>query len=213
MIKNIIFDLGGVILNIDYNKTSEAFRDLGLIDFDNLYSQSEQSHLFDKFEKGLISENDFRENIRIFSKINLTDFQIDSAWNAMLLDLPAERIQILMTAKKNYRTFLLSNTNIIHLRSYTENLYKKHNIKSLSELFEKEFFSHEIHLRKPDIESFNYLIKSADIDRKETLFIDDSIQHIEGAKIAQLHTFFIDKNRNLDLSNLFENGKLKSIYE
>ena len=99
MIKNIIFDLGGVILNIDYNKTSEAFRDLGLIDFDNLYSQSEQSHLFDKFEKGLISENDFRENIRIFSKINLTDFQIDSAWNAMLLDLPAERIQILMTAK------------------------------------------------------------------------------------------------------------------
>jgi len=210
MIKNIIFDLGGVILNINYNKTSEAFKELGLNNFDELYSQAQQSHLFDHLERGLISNKSFRDEIRRLSQLNLSDVQIDKAWNAMLLDLPKERIDILLEAKKNYRTFLLSNTNDIHLKAYTENLYNQHSIKSLSELFEEEFFSHKIQLRKPDVEAFRYVIEKMELIPEETLFIDDSAQHLVGAKKAGLNTYFMDVKNGMMLCSLFENGLLKS---
>ncbi len=208
MIKNIIFDLGGVILNIDYNKTSEEFKRLGIKNFDELYSQVRQSGLFDNLEKGLISESEFRNELRRLSGVNLSDKAIDKAWNAMLLDLPAGRIEILLEAKKHYRTFLLSNTNIIHLKAYTSELKRVHKIDSLGALFEKEFFSHYIRRRKPDYEAFEYVIKETGINPAETLFIDDSPQHIEGAKRAGLLTFFMDRSKGLTLDDIFENGKL-----
>jgi len=213
MIKNIIFDLGGVILNINYQKTSEEFKKLGLENFDELYSQAQQSHLFDYLERGVISNETFRNEIRRLSKLDLTDSQIDSAWNAMLLDLPKERIDILLEAKKHYHTFLLSNTNDIHLKAYTRNLYKEHNIKSLSELFEEEFFSHKIQLRKPDVEAFLYVINKMELVAEETLFIDDSAQHLVGAQQSGMKTHFMDVKNGMTLSNLFENGFLKKEVE
>lgn len=210
MIKNVIFDLGGVILNIDYLKTSAAFAKLGLINFDELYSQAQQSHLFNHLEKGLISEQEFRNEIVNLSGVELNNNDIDQAWNAMLLNIPKERIEILQNAKKHYRTFLLSNTNSIHLRAYTKTLFKDHGISSLSMLFEKEFFSHDIHLKKPDIEAFEYVIKKMELSPEETLFIDDSAQHIEGAIKCGLNTIFMDLKNGMKLTNLFhKNGKLK----
>ena len=213
MIKNIIFDLGGVILNINYNKTSEEFKKLGLKNFDELYSQAQQSHIFDHLEKGLISNEKFRDEIRRISKLNITDEQIDFAWNAMLLDLPGERIEILINTKRNYRTFLLSNTNDIHLNAYTKNLDKQHNIKSLAELFEQEFFSHEIHLRKPDVKAFQFVINKMKLIPEETLFIDDSAQHLTGAKNAGLKTLFMDVSKGMTLTDIFINGRLKTEIE
>lgn len=210
MIKNIIFDLGGVVLNINYQLTPEAFKKIGLNNFEKLYSQSTQTNLFNDFEKGLISENKFREGIRILTGMIFCDIEFDKAWNAMLLDLPYERIELLKLANKNYRTFLLSNTNIIHYKEYTQSLKKHHNIDTLGELFEKEYYSHEIHLRKPDLECFEYVLKDSNLTSSETLFIDDSPQHIEGAKNAGIHTFFMDRNKNLELTDILSpDGKLK----
>jgi glucose-1-phosphatase len=210
MIKNIIFDLGGVVLNIDYQLTPEAFKKIGLNNFEKLYSQSTQTNLFNDFEKGLLSENKFREGIRILTGMIFCDIEFDKAWNAMLLDLPYERIELLKLANKNYRTFLLSNTNIIHYKDYTQSLKKQHNIDTLGELFEKEYYSHEIHLRKPDLECFEYVLNDSNLISSETLFIDDSHQHIEGAKKAGIHTFFMDRNKNLELTDILSpDGKLK----
>lgn len=210
MIKNIIFDLGGVVLNIDYQKTSNEFVKLGLKDFDNLYSQAKQSSLFDDFEMGIITDEKFREGIRKITGMIFCDMELDCAWNAMLLDLPSERISLLERAKKNYRTFLLSNTNSIHYEDYTRRLQIEHGLKSLGDLFEKEYYSHLIQLRKPNIEAFNFVIKDSEINPSETLFIDDSPQHIEGAKKAGLKTFFMDKSKGLTLADIINtNGTLK----
>jgi glucose-1-phosphatase len=118
-IKNIIFDLGGVILNIDYNRTANAFRQLGCENFDELYSQQKQSGLFDEFETGKISPQAFiNELLRVLPK-GISAKQVIDAWNAMLIDLPKVRLEKLLEHKQNYRTFLLSNTNAIHEEAFT----------------------------------------------------------------------------------------------
>jgi putative hydrolase of the HAD superfamily len=94
-LKNIIFDLGGVIINIDYNKAASAFKNLGIVDFDNFYSKAKQSTLFDEFEKGNISNEEFRNKLRSFLPEGISDAQIDACWNAMLLDIPQERFDFL----------------------------------------------------------------------------------------------------------------------
>ena len=114
-IKNIIFDLGGVILNIDYNLTIEAIKNLGIPDFDHLFSQASQCNLFDRYETGNISSEEFRREINFLCGTTFGDIVIDTAWNTMLLDLPKQRLELLAKLNKTYRTFLLSNANNIHI--------------------------------------------------------------------------------------------------
>jgi len=192
-VKNIIFDLGGVILNIDYNLTVDAFKNLGVSNFDALYSQAKQSELFDLMETGKISNNEFRKGIRTLVNIDLTDQQIDDAWNAMLLDLPKSRIELLEKLKnEGYRLFLLSNTNKIHYNAYTKNLNEEHKIVGLEQFFEKSFFSHQINRRKPATETFQYVLDEANLSGVETIFIDDSIQHVLGAREAGINSFHLE---------------------
>lgn len=180
--KNIIFDLGGVLLNIDYRKTIEAFRKLGIPDAENLYSKNSQTSLFDNLEKGLIPEEEFYSSIRRSAQRNLTDAQIQDAWNALLLDLPVENIQLLKKLKMTYRLFLLSNTNYIHEKAYRDLIVSQYGTFIFDELFEKMYLSHRIHLRKPDAEIFNFVLEDSKLALEETCFIDDSPQHVEGAK-------------------------------
>src|SRR6185436_4669476 len=112
--KNIIFDFGGVIIDIDYHRTIEAFKQLGIKNFEEQYSKLKQSDLFDSLEKGTITSGVFHDRIRTISGLSLTDSQIDDAWNAILIDLPEENINFLKGLKNKYRIFLLSNTNEIH---------------------------------------------------------------------------------------------------
>ena len=118
-IKNIIFDLGGVILNIDYQLTIDAFKKLSLNNFDQFYSQFTQNDLLIAMEKGEITPQEFRIQLRKYISKPVSDIMIDNAWNAMLLDFPPERIILLQKLKNKYRTFLLSNTNSIHLEFYS----------------------------------------------------------------------------------------------
>ena len=199
-IRHIIFDLGGVILNIDYKLSAEAFKKLGANDFDELYSQAKQSELFDRLETGRISLNDFRNEVRRIFEATWSDTEIDSAWNAMLLDLPPTRIELLQELKKRYKIYLLSNTNQIHYDQYGRMLRERLGLNDLSEVFDKAYYSHEVGMRKPDAEVFEFVLNANAAEANETLFIDDSIQHIEGAKRIGLETYHL---REEDILGLF----------
>lgn len=210
MIKNIIFDLGGVLLNINYQSTAKAFEKLGIQNFELLYSQAMQSTLFDDLEIGAISPEEFRNTIRLKSGLNLSDTDINNAWNAMLLDLPKSRIDLLMKVRNHYKIFLLSNTNEIHLKAYTKNLQLEHGISGLNELFDKEYFSHCIHLRKPNAAIYNYVLKNQNIIAADTLFIDDSIQHVQGALNVGLNALHLDVVNGASIIEVFNSeGILK----
>jgi putative hydrolase of the HAD superfamily len=204
-IKNIIFDLGGVILNIDYQKTSQQFKQLGLCNFDQLYSQFQQNNLFDDLETGNISEFRFIKKLQE-SIPGATDDNIINAWNAMLLDLPQTRIDLLSKVKSHYNIMLLSNTNIIHFKAYMDYIKSSYDL-DFNSLFNKAYYSHEIGLRKPTKECFQFVLDENNLGAHETLFLDDSIQHIEGAKSIGIHTIHHTNGCITDLFN--NNGFLK----
>ncbi len=181
-IKNIIFDLGGVIINIDYHLTINAFKALGLQNFDTIFNQAKQIGVFDLLDKGLISPQEFRNEVRRITSSNLTDEQIDKAWNAMLLDFPPSRLELLGRVKSGYKTFLLSNTNAIHFEAYNQILHRTFGVENLSVFFDREYYSHLIHMRKPDADAFELILNENNLKPEETLFIDDTLQHVEGAK-------------------------------
>ncbi|HOF45435.1 MAG TPA: HAD family phosphatase [Bacteroidales bacterium] len=206
MIKNIIFDLGGVIYDIDYYRIVETFAQFGLADFDKKYTQEKQTEMIDKFEEGKIPVVEFRNYIRSLSSVELTDNQIDTAWNAILIDIPAHRVKLLEEVKKNYSIFLFSNTNELNYNQFVPAMKKKFGFDIFTTLFEKSFFSHHIGLRKPNKESFEYIIKNQNLDPTETLFIDDTIRHVEGAKQVGLVAYHLE---NMDISSLFDKGLLR----
>ncbi|MFM2285171.1 MAG: hypothetical protein RLZZ543_668 [Bacteroidota bacterium] len=177
----IIFDLGGVILNIDYQLPIKAFQKLGITDFASHFSQASQSGLLDDYETGAISSEDFIQELRRYVKPETTDTQIIDAWNSILLDLPEERLFILEKAAENHRIFLLSNTNDIHIQEFNSYLLDEHNLPSLEPFFEQLYLSYEVGLRKPDQRIFEYVLQDAGLEPSSTLFIDDSIQHIQAA--------------------------------
>jgi putative hydrolase of the HAD superfamily len=188
----IIFDLGGVILNIDYNKTAKAFEACGFEGFSRLYSQGGQSELFDALEQGKISEEAFVEKIIGCSGNKLNHSQVIKAWNAMLLDLPMVRIHLLQNLRNSgIKIFLLSNTNSIHEKAYLEHMDALLGEGAFYKLFNKVYLSHRIQTRKPLPEAFNLILKENGLSTGRILFIDDSIQHIEGAKKVGLKTYFL----------------------
>jgi putative hydrolase of the HAD superfamily len=199
--KNIIFDFGGVIIRIDYHRIASTFKNFGVHNFDQLYSQLHQTSLFDDFEKGLISPQQFRDELRGISGIGLTDDRIDEGWNAILIDLPKENIEVIVSLKKTHRLFLLSNTNAIHEKAFTGIMLRDYGKNVLEENFERIYFSHHIHMRKPDPEIFERVMNENNLLPGETLFVDDSMQHIEGAKKAGLQTLFVEKGKMI--SDLF----------
>ena len=207
-IKNIIFDLGGVIINIDYKKTEQAFVRLGVNNFRELYSQFHATQIFEDLERGLIPAVTFIDEIKKVSSVPLKNHEIIDAWNAMLLDLPEGRLSFLYKLKQRYRTFLLSNTNEIHYKA-VQNIYKERMEKEylLDSCFEKAYYSHELKLRKPDVEIFNLVIEQNNLQAGETLFIDDTPANVEGAGKAGLITCYLPAS--IRLEELFSGYLLK----
>ena len=180
-IKNIIFDLGGVLLNLDYQLTKDEFIKLGVNDYDNHFTQSKQVDLFDLFETGKISEIDFHKELKLLTGISASTEEIIYAWNAMLLDFPKERKGLLLNLKNHFSTSLLSNTNETHINAFTKIIRKDINEDALNPLFNAVYYSNEIGYHKPKPEAFNYVLEQNNYVAEETLFLDDSIQHVEGA--------------------------------
>ena len=201
-IKHIIFDLGGVLINLDYNRTAEAFIEIGLSNFNDLYSQLQQTTVFDDLETGRIQRADFVRALQKISGKPLTEEQVYTAWNAMLLDFPIRRLQILQQLRLHYDLILLSNTNDIHEEAFNKILLQSHGMPNIGVFFDKVYFSHRVGMRKPDKEIFQQIIDDTGFKPEHTLFIDDSPQHIEGAKLLGIKTIYLEKGMTIE-DNIF----------
>ena len=190
-IKNIIFDLGGVVINIDYRITLNELRSLGLKDAEKVYTQFNQQPWFDAYDTGRISSDAFINEFRKFLNQGTSREQIIHAWNAMLLDFPGERAELLKKLRNRYRTFLLSNTNELHVEYYLPKIQEWFGKEGMKIFLEKEYYSHLMGMRKPETETFHFILRENQLNPSETLFIDDSLQHVEGAKKAGIKTYHL----------------------
>jgi len=190
-IKNIIFDLGGVILNIDLKRTAAAFTSLGQQSFENLFNIGHAADFFKEYECGLIDDAGFVAAIKDRLQQNVTDGQVIAAWNSLLLDFPPSRIEFLKSISSKYRLFLFSNTNSLHRDAF--NIIYQNTFKNghLDELFEKAYYSHILKMRKPDPGSYQVIIDENELLPAETLFIDDALVNIEGAQKCGIQTFHL----------------------
>lgn len=194
-IKNIIFDLGGVLLNIDYHKTINQFKEMGIQNFDELYSQAQQTSIFDDFETGKIAEPIFIERLQEHFHIAKNPSQIIDAWNAMLLDFPLDRKNTLQKYSNEYNIVLLSNTNETHVKAFKKIILNTFGEYWFEDVFQKVYYSNEIGLRKPDPEVFKYVLSENEFHPEQTLFFDDSIQHIHGAREVGIQTIHLTEHQ------------------
>ena len=196
-IKNIIFDLGNVLLNLDFNASIKAFQELGLnkdvLDRQQVYSDP----VFYELETGIITPQAFRNRVReILKKPTVTDQQIDDAWSAMILDIPVGRVKILQELSEKYNVYLFSNTNKIHIEGLFQEFKARHGI-DFPTLFIKDYYSHKIHDRKPNLSSFEKVIGLSGVNPEETLFVDDLEKNIIAAQQAGLKTFWLKEGMEI----------------
>ena len=200
-IRNIIFDLGNVLLNLDFEATITTFKKLGMNEEVISWDQAYADPVFYELEVGRISPDGFRERVRnILGNPGITDEQIDEAWSAMILDVPKHRMQIIQELKKDFNVYLFSNTNLIHIKRLQQQFMEAQGIE-FSSLFNKVYYSHELHERKPDITSFRKVLELENMTPSETLFVDDLEKNILGAQAAGIKTIWL-KN-GMDLADLF----------
>ena len=189
-VKNIIFDLGGVIMDIDVKRTLNAFSDLGLKNIHEYFGHGFAASFFSDHEAGRISDEDFIQEIKKLLTAEVSDDAVTDAWNALLLRFPPDRIALLRELKTRYRIFLFSNTNAIHYKKFRE-IYRKSFSGELEDHFEKAYYSHVLGHRKPDTAGFEHIIRENSLDPKQTLFVDDALMNVEGAIKAGLKGLYL----------------------
>tara|TARA_B110000211_G_scaffold207006_1_gene242493 strand:+ start:986 stop:1609 length:624 start_codon:yes stop_codon:yes gene_type:complete len=188
-IKNIILDLGGVLFDLSYEKTTDEFGKLGL---SNAFSKANQIDIFDQIEEGKISPSEFFDGINSLCGKNHDHEVIKKAWNIMLLGMPKKRLELLIELKSKYRLFLYSNTNQIHIEKVWEILEEQLGVKNLDDHFEVVYLSNTLGIRKPKAEGFKHIVSTHQLKENETLFIDDSPQHVKGALKANIKAEWLD---------------------
>mgnify|MGYP002519684056 FL=1 len=188
-IKNLIFDFGGVLINLDRTACRMAFEQLGIDSIhESVLDDYRQKELFMQLESGNISAAAFRAGMRRLSERNLTDAQIDKAWNAMLADIPSYKLECLLHLKHRYHILLLSNTNCIHWQWAVQHSfhYKGYEV---DDFFDRIYLSYELHMQKPDVEIFKYVLRDAVILPEETFFLDDSASNCSAAESLGIQTY------------------------
>ena len=197
MIKNIIFDLGGVIIDLDYYRTLQAFSNLGALEFDKVFTLSKQDHILDQYDTGKISSAEFRSALMQKLNITLSDAEFDSAWNAMLVGIPQARLDFLKNLKEKYKLILFSNTNAIHLKEVLNICKRQNGLNSFGNHFHKEYYSHILGRRKPDPEAFKTILLENNLNANETLFVDDLLQNILSAREVGLYALYFTPDKTL----------------
>ena len=186
-IRSVIFDLGGVLLDIDFKLTEKAFEEIGVTNFHQFFSQFHSNDLFKKLETGMEDEL-FYQDFRAATGLQLSNEQIRDAWNALLLDFRTESLAVLPKLKTKYQLYLLSNTNEIHLQEFQRRYNVLSPQSSFDELFDAAYYSHRIGHRKPNASAFEFVLEKHGLLAAETLFIDDSLNNIEAAQALGLQT-------------------------
>jgi len=207
-IKTVIFDFGGVIIDIDPQITIKKLQELGFTDVARIQSKEFIDDIVRKFERGIFTPEVFRKRLRAFLKMKITDQQIDDAWNALIYDIPAERIEVLEHVKKHYKMFLLSNSNELHYDIYIRDLQLRFGYREFDDLFDKAYFSFDTHLSKPDPEAYEFILYQHELDPAKTLFIDDNEANIKAAGSLGIKTYLLRKPERI--RDLFDDGVLKA---
>jgi glucose-1-phosphatase len=197
--KNILFDLGGVILDINVQATLKKFYDLGFPAILMEYPHSMKTDLFFKYQTGQLTTVQFRNEIRKLAGVEMTDKAFDDAWNAMLVRIPRKRTDLISVLSKRYNLYMLSNTSELHVRVF-EKMYQDTSGESMHDVFKKIYYSHEIGWHKPDYQAWEYVINDAGIKAGETLFLDDDIHNIKASQEMGFQAIHI--HERLSLTNL-----------
>lgn len=193
-IKNIVFDLGDVIINIDVPRAAHSFATLSSRESAEVIRLFEEGKLFRQFETGELDAPGFRAYVRdLLNNTTWADTEVDTAWNSLLLDIPVERIELIKALSQNYRLFLLSNTSSIHIEAVNQILHKASGVEQLGDLFEKLFLSYEMGVMKPHPEIYQRVLDEADIRAEETLFLDDNADNIRAAGALGIQTIHVQK--------------------
>ena len=200
-IKNVVFDLGGVLINLDFDNCLNAFRKAGFQDIEKQACQFSGKGFFSQFEFGEISPEEFRKAIRKEVSEALSDHEIDDMWNLMLLDIPREKLDLLLKLREHYMVYLLSNTNRIHWDYACEQMFCYRGFR-VNDFFEDIFLSFEMHKAKPEKDIYEQMMKEANILPEETFFIDDSAINCQAAISLGIQSYHYHIGE--DLSSLFE---------
>ncbi len=190
----LLFDLGGVLLDINLQKTNEAFHQLGFQEFENHFDSYSGSPFIERLEEGNLSEEDFIETAKKYCNQNTTSQQIIDAWNALIGIVPLSKFELLKTLKKQYKILLYSNTNAIHvafLNNYYNSTFGENEVQ---QSFDKIYYSHELKIRKPHKEGFLQILKEQNLLPEEVFYIDDGAMHIATAKSLRIQTLLWKKN-------------------
>jgi FMN phosphatase YigB (HAD superfamily) len=190
-IRNVILDLGGVILELDVDRTIRAFHALGFPPLQSADIILSKYPFFLEYETGKISTDEFIRQIMEISGDHFTRAEVLDAWNAMILGFTRENIDLLLDLRGKYRLFLLSNTNEIHEKVYNGQLKREHGIENLDRIFEKVYYSHRLKMRKPDPEIFRHVLKDSDLVPGESLYIDDTLMHVEMARSLGIQAYHL----------------------
>lgn len=210
IIKNIIFDFGGVIIDIDANSIVNQMNKMGFEYHDKIKSPAFKK-ILDRFEKGIITASTFRKQVCNYLEIKITDHLFDEIWNSMLFDIPERRINLVKQLKQNYHVYLLSNTNAIHYDMFVRDLQLRFGYREFDNLFDKSFFSFVLHIMKPDPDIFIYICDHYHIIPEESLFIDDTEANLVAARKLGFHTYKINQGERV--VELFKDGKIRDDIE
>lgn len=196
-VTTLIFDFGGVIINLDLPECIENLKNLGFENVEQFLSNFGQKDFFLQYENGQINTAEFRARIRENTSSALTDDEIDAAWCSFLCDIPASKVQLLKELRKKYRLLLLSNTNPLHIEHSASKALEPYNT-SLNELFDKLYLSCEMGLTKPSEAIFEALLSDAGLTAEECLFLDDGPKNIETAQRMGFQTYFVKQGEDLN---------------
>lgn len=195
-VKNIIFDLGGVILDLDFERMTQQFYKLGIPDFEDYFTLKKQVDFFEALELGLITPEGFCDRLREEAKVDVDNEAIEEAWNLILKDFSSERMNYLERISEKYNIFLFSNTNSIHAKCFEKRCLEQTG-RTLESYFKQVFYSHSLHLRKPDMVAFKEVLERSGLQAAETLFIDDNLANIVGAQKVGFQTIHLQKPQTI----------------
>jgi putative hydrolase of the HAD superfamily len=195
--KAVIFDFGNVIINIEFQRIYQTFSKLTSKPIAYIEKRITEEQIFRRYESGQFTDEEFREIIRQTLCFALSDKEIDTAWNAILLDIPTERIDLINNIRKKYPVYLLSNTNNIHISASNNYLNEAHGIKNLDVLFDKLYLSYEMGLWKPDTEIYYEVLRSINLEPNQVIFFDDNLQNIESAKAIGMQTILVEPTTSI----------------
>ncbi|MDR0896105.1 MAG: HAD family phosphatase [Prevotellaceae bacterium] len=187
-IKNLIIDFGGVLIGLNRQRCLDNFTKLGLPNVEAMLDEYHQQDFFQKHEQGLISSTEFRDEIRKRIGREVSDKQIDDAWNSFLTGIPAYKLDLLLNLRSKYMVYLLSNTNAIHWQWACKHAFRYKGFR-VEDYFDHIYLSYEMKRAKPDPAIFQQLLDETGIVPLQTLFIDDSTTNCRAAEALDIHTY------------------------